>query len=199
MHTLEISGDRSANWNTITKCQDNKWGIESLLFIRGRPFLTWRLYLVLTSYSALLCCLCIVFQNDLKEDRVGQHSVTCLDQLLSKTSTWNPSCHRYISVFSWHLFCSVVTGTLLEILRNSKNQFEFFIIWGNKFQFHLCSQTLLIIWESQNCCNVSVVKQLMFYSPSVYLKPKVDLSFLLFEQEKFTVIIYVHTSLCLEL
>lgn len=40
MHTSEISGDYSANWNYKTKCQDNKWGIESLPFVRGRPFLT---------------------------------------------------------------------------------------------------------------------------------------------------------------
>lgn len=97
-----------------------------------------------------------------------------------------------------HLFHDVVTGILLETLINSRNPFYFSIILIKLIPvpFLLPNSKKLHIY-----CNISAVKQFMFHShlQHKHLKLNLDLASLFFDQEKFAVIIYLHTSLCLEL
>lgn len=195
MHTLGTSGDCSANWNNKTKCQDNKWGIDSLPSVGGRPFLTWgSTFFSLHNSTALQSKRCL---SGWPKQRAGQHSGTQLDQLPSKISGWHPACHRYISLFFCHLFYVVITGMLLETLINSRNPFYFSIILRQwiPVPFPLPNSKKLHMY-----CNISAVKQLMLCShlQHKHLTLKVDPASLSFDQEKFTVTIYLHTSLCLE-
>lgn len=193
MHTSETSGDCSANWNNKTKCQDNKWGIESLPSLeKGLFWLEGCTFFLLPNSKTLQSCL----QDDLNKEW-GSTKVLGWINYPSKISSWNPPCHRYISLYFCHLFYDVLRGMSLETMINSRNPFYFSIILRKLIPvpFPLPNSK-----ELHAYCNIWTVKQWMLCShlQHKHLTRKVDLAYLFFDQKKFTVTIYLHISLCLE-